>query len=940
MSDILKIKEEVDHVGAEQDRLLEDVSVPEDEVKPPVSLVMNLLKHPFVYTTRLEDMHIIKYGFKGSFVGDIINQVETESRPRLIRQCTVKKEKSKKNRSGYFNITTSQVKLANSKKTTVNMPYVKTVARDLVNNNKTELLMQMCKPFSVTLVDCKPLLRYKFCTRHRTIQLLNNILNCEKCVKYYNVSDKLEVKRKKRAVLIENHDQPESSDFDNSCAEKVSSINKNHENNEFFNCCWYRSLKNIQKVWPGSMTVADGTHRNFLVHIKPHACPPNICSCCCKKEASSRANNTSVNTKPKSMHSNLKMPSEKTWSNYQQFISNTESHNKNSLINKALQYRRKPKPKTFEQVASSQLPSLAPHSVVQFQSLKDMDQLYILGADASMQFYVEVDKSDKSHYTYMSKIGESGLNSVKDRACCSLQRLKIWSELPRQMINFLQKTPHNYLYSQNKKCCHDKTIYYPKVQLEQIEYPKTFSHTKNNTTRLKEVFKNVDLRTTNNVRHQCKHLNLKNLNRKHIHNQPRVHQEANDSNSLAKIAQQQKSDNLQSPTNVLITPPSITSIFQSSELLQQEEPTVQVLIASILERFKNIRLSLNAEGKIVALLDTPATALSSDELTILSDIIGRVQEQVKMLGIIDNSSSNLADPLNDSQNININLIRSQKYGTNIENEFIPCPRTNEIPLNPKPLLTSCRKNFNVSCNRKRLKKNSSLGEETEKIDKVIHASSDIYEAYTSLTHLKNEQYQRSLEAYKKHSKGSFAPKIKNVYSLNEGQTKKTKSDKVSYITSSTQTDISKIKRPRKRSLEKTSILENILKSKKTKTDSSSSLTLKNTQKKNKSPVTIQKIVNNDTSTVNQLNSQYLPQPILVQAAANSTINAPFQCFVAPENVDSSLVGLPMIQNNSIPHNTPLSQYVSVNVPESSPRIIILPNTLNKGDDADDCILGV
>ncbi|CAG9792863.1 unnamed protein product [Diatraea saccharalis] len=532
--------------------------------------------------------------------------------------------------------------------------------------------------------------------------------------------------------------------------------------------------------------------------------------------------------------------------------------------------------------------------------------------DAQMLSYMKVGKYDKSHQAYRSTLAESGLKIVNDSSCCSLKRQKILSELPRQMINFLQKTPHNY-FTQNKNLCCKSTINSPQVQLNELE--QTISHTKKNTTRLKEVLKNIDLPSTCIVQDDCA-LTCKNqdskhqshyLHKEHTYKRLQGHQEiyttwlnnvhSKQSVNPLEIDNQQSGNVL---TDTAHTPMLMTTIPQPSEPLTPEDPTVKALIASILERFKNIHLSLSAEGKVVALLDAPAASLSNEELTILSDILTRAQEQIQSFGIIDSSSSNLADPLNANQNIiNMGFTHSQQLSTDVENEKTAYDCTNNIPSN-----------MNDQGNLNEIKRNSAL----EKAREEIYSSSNLYEIYSNLSYFKNIQIKHSLETYSKRGQELLGPKIMNVYSLNN--------------------DTSIANPTVKRTYQNNTRMRNALTSKETKTYSPSSCSLSKNKKIFKTLITVPRMKNKNISTMvmNQTKRQYMLQSIpqgVQTNYASPALNVPLHCFLSPNNDGSSIVRVPAIENNKI----------SMRYPQSAPHITILNKTDNK-DNEDDCILGV
>lgn len=111
---------------------------------------------------------------------------------------------------------------------------------------------------------------------------------------------------------------------------------------------------------------------------------------------------------------------------------------------------------------------------------------------------------------------------------------------------------------------------------------------------------------------------------------------------------------------------------QASNVGSQEK-IVESVISTVLETFKNVRLTINDDGKVAAALGTPVHKLSTAELKILGNILSHAQSQVETLGLrpgtnINNSINQLpfATPINimnSSSSGNIQKVSSQSTQT-------------------------------------------------------------------------------------------------------------------------------------------------------------------------------------------------------------------------------------------------------------------------------------
>jgi hypothetical protein len=90
------------------------------------------------------------------------------------------------------------------------------------------------------------------------------------------------------------------------------------------------------------------------------------------------------------------------------------------------------------------------------------------------------------------------------------------------------------------------------------------------------------------------------------------------------------SHNLNIPTN-----PNIQPLNQDGNNVYPgvtiEDPTVFALFNTLLQKFKDIRLTIDAKGQINANLNTPINTMSTDELKMLAQILSYAQQQVKLL---------------------------------------------------------------------------------------------------------------------------------------------------------------------------------------------------------------------------------------------------------------------------------------------------------------------
>lgn len=178
---------------------------------------------------------------------------------------------------------------------------------------------------------------------------------------------------------------------------------------------------------------------------------------------------------------------------------------------------------------------------------------------------------------------------------------------------------------------------------------------------------------------------------------------------------------------------------------------VNTLVTSILERFKDVRLTINSEGKVAAALNTPVSNLSTVELKVLANVLSYAQSQVNSLGL--NSSMNLR---------------------NLINEKVGNPQS-ATSIDP----TSVYKAFGDNVNLKNISSNTANANITSvtsnHLDSNMPVNHDINDYFTKSLCMKNKQFTNSffslistkLEAEEPNVR---VPVIQNVFSLQDKDT--------------------------------------------------------------------------------------------------------------------------------------------------------------------------
>ncbi|RVE51820.1 hypothetical protein evm_003623 [Chilo suppressalis] len=627
-----------------------------------------------------------------------------------------------------------------------------------------------------------------------------------------------------------------------------------------------------------------------------------FCEHCCKsnrQSVSSSNNDPSIKIGSKSNHMVPKMPSNRAISLWQQFLTSTDSNNANGFVSKALKYAGKSQLQATVKITN---PPCLPYFVLNVKSKTYKTQHCIVREDCQVQSYFETSRSKpQKSFNMLSALKNSHLKNHTRYVCCWVKHQEILSHFPASAD--LLKKIHN-CPTGNCKCCCKRKMKLPPLKFKQIKLPETFNHTKRYITKLKEVLRNVE-KLRNITMDQCK-LTCKAY--------------ANNSNM----------------PSVLSSPDQ-----QKIESIMHQNPTVNTMISSIMHRFKHIKLSLSAEGKVQAILDTPATTFSKLELNILSKILEHAQEQVKDLGIVDNSNNNLSDPLN-VRNLNFSVDSfHQRCTSEVTNSSEVHTSNTEFPNHVKSNSDPVLIKNNDSLNEK--PKNNRKIINLDNVGKSIQNTSDLYDTYRNFSIIQMQQLHHSFESYfrQRHptrvqvnhgvnnlplGNHAIMPSIAKVFSLNTEV--------------GTQTDVNKTKPNAKRSSETISILEDILTEKKAKLDIPSTSYQANyttditsgtlLQQKN-NPITLKVIPSNPTSAMTkQPDYQY------VKLEPN-TLVYPVLIPVLTGNTDSVASSVP--QNRSLLQTmiTPVVGSESLQIPQSHVPFGPLDNTV---DNDGECILGV
>uniref|UniRef100_A0A2A4K0J2 Uncharacterized protein n=1 Tax=Heliothis virescens TaxID=7102 RepID=A0A2A4K0J2_HELVI len=244
--------------------------------QPELNIAENK-RFPIVYTTKLDDMLIFKTKLPDMRMYDIVDCIITESHPKY--QGKLKRKYSERQDLSFENLTQKIDK--------INRKVARTATR-----NKT--LLSMCKPFNIFLKDCNDAIRTDALTRverkNIEIPIRKTVPICvDKLLPMYSKSQTFKCR-----LIYDN--QLKVADIysldDNYFTNEYIRIHNIQQYDEDYRrlktskniyevicCCWYNREAFIKKL---------ALHPPETIRFmrKPHGCPINDCSCCCKNKTS------------------------------------------------------------------------------------------------------------------------------------------------------------------------------------------------------------------------------------------------------------------------------------------------------------------------------------------------------------------------------------------------------------------------------------------------------------------------------------------------------------------------------------------------------------------------------------------------------------------------------------------------------------------------------
>lgn len=546
---------------------------------------------------------------------------------------------------------------------------------------------------------------------------------------------------------------------------------------EYINCCWESRNTKCKKLWP---YFDINTPPLFL--LDSHPCPHNDCECCCRRRNISLENNTLKNFGLKLSDADVQISSEQPY-NYQDKRSNLLSITKrvgtDTWINNALQYSKKLKPTVTAEIAEPA--SIQNDFAFQIESSKHLEHYTLRNGKIHSYFEINRQSSEPS-------LVNSQQNVIKGSGCCWLSRERFLTTTFKEMssphfaktthdiVNFF-KTPHPCSFGSCRCCCSTKKVSTANYAnsgstiSEQIELPMLIKKSSNYNSKhvqtlklYKKLVRPTILKSNNaTATKKSKKQTVTTSNPSRVRLIPRILRKPAISVPLLpqKIEDVEftinQPENASDPLGLIQNPDILNPATQSPAPNNAtiQDPLVKTMIANVLERFKNIRLTLNSEGKVVAELDTPVTNLSKTELEILSSILTHAQQQVNVLGIANHVTQNLhavmrnplffIPELSVPENTNPTAINSlfpseaaltnqnPNYNNLITNQNVTTttnmPSSVDGPLILKPYVGQRSTTF--------------LSEERKEMESTVACSTDLYHAFTTLTYLKKQQYRQS-----------------------------------------------------------------------------------------------------------------------------------------------------------------------------------------------------
>ncbi|XP_063542564.1 uncharacterized protein LOC134751134 [Cydia strobilella] len=531
------------------------------------------------------------------------------------------------------------------------------------------------------------------------------------------------------------------------------------------NCCWVKKDEFVMSLYP---KVLKYPNVRFIRTI--HPCKPGACTCCCRKKevykkpdydfsgeqlvpSSSKksVDDMAVRDLEEDIDVSIININKTPILNSNDWLKNilTASRTddvKNSLIGKALNYKKPPLAKSADnrrlvtlKKANSQNPILVFRNYAE-----DFIEIYEVDFVGNIETYLRTTCYSNTSRPDVVKLLKKRTVTT-EAVCCWYKREEVISKLQASnalhpdAIKFV-RTTHTCQSKECKCCC--KPAIKTGIQLDNIFLP----------TRSLLSLSTINAWKPGNLSEKddddCQITS--------VMTRPTLKQLPQNTDEIpVTIVPTLKPSPQNTAVPVTAVPPSmfVTDVVDSDELSKE----VNSLITSILDRFKDVRLTINGDGKVAAALNTPVNTLSTVELKVLANILSFAQSQVNLLGSKVSSGSSLC--LSNIINLKVDDVQSN------------------TTIDPNTVYKAFGKNVNL---------NTSNTTQTQPIQPTIEdmnpplafpqapTAPQTYTFFTNSMSSKNQQFNDAFSSFVNSkidtNTETATPVIENVFSLKETET--------------------------------------------------------------------------------------------------------------------------------------------------------------------------
>ncbi|XP_063388208.1 uncharacterized protein LOC134674086 [Cydia fagiglandana] len=397
------------------------------------------------------------------------------------------------------------------------------------------------------------------------------------------------------------------------------------------NCCWVKKDEFVMSLYPKVLK-----YPNVRFIRTKHPCKPGACTCCCRKIEVYKKPDVDFSSQQSVPSSSKKSADDGViWDleeeidvsiininrtpklNSNEWLKNiltakrTDDVN-NSLIGKALNYKKPPPAKSADNRRLVTLKKVnSQNPVLVFRNYaEDFIEIYEVDSLGNIETYLRTTCYSNTSRPDVVKLLKKRTVTT-EAVCCWYKREEVISKLHAlhpDAIKFL-RTTHTCQSKECKCCC--KPAIKTGIQLDNIPLPRRSLHSLSTMS----AWRPGNLSEKDDDDCQITSV-MSSPTLKHLPQTTEI---------PVTIVPTLKT----LPQNTAV-PPSmfVTDVVDSDELSKE----VNSLITSILDRFKDVRLTINGEGKVAAALNTPVNTLSTVELKVLANILSFAQSQVNLLG--------------------------------------------------------------------------------------------------------------------------------------------------------------------------------------------------------------------------------------------------------------------------------------------------------------------